>query len=129
MLLLLLLCRHPEVWPQPDAWLPQRWIPAEAAAAGLTTRSTSDRSGSGSSSKAQQPFLPFSTGPRGCIGRNYGLLQMVLSLAVLLGSGVRFELHAGQQGQLTFTKSMTLHVKGGIWLVPRVAVGVEVPGV
>jgi hypothetical protein len=47
---------------------------------------------------------------------------MVLGLSVLLGSGVRFELPAGEQGRpLPFTKSMTLHVKGGIWLVPRTA--------
>ncbi|PNH10813.1 Cytochrome P450 3A24, partial [Tetrabaena socialis] len=41
--------RHPAIWPAPDEWLPQRWPNA---------------------------FLPFGLGPRGCIGRNFALLNM-----------------------------------------------------
>jgi hypothetical protein len=118
--------RHPDIWPQPDSWLPQRWIPSEAAAAGLTTRtlggsnggSNGGSSGGGNASKGQPPFLPFSTGPRGCIGRSYALLQMVLTLAVLLGSGVRWGLAPGHQ-EPQLVKSMTMHVNGGVWLVPH----------
>lgn len=110
------------MWPQPNDWLPQRWIPAEAAAAGLTTRNignSDSSSGSSNSSKAQQPFLPFSTGPRGCIGRNYAMLQMVLTLAVLLGSGVRFGRVPGAP-PVEFVKSMTMHSEKGVWLVPHI---------
>ena len=97
------------MWPQPDAWLPQRWLPDEATAQGLTTR--------GSSSSKAQPFLPFSTGPRGCIGRNYALLQMVLTMAVLLGSGIRFVETAGQP-PIELAKGMTMKAKQGVWLAP-----------
>lgn len=104
-------CRHPDFWPDPTSWRPERWIPAEATAAGLSTRSVSD------GSKAQ-PFLPFSTGPRSCIGRNYAMLQMVITMGVLLGFGIRFQ--SAGQGPLELVKSMTMHAKQGIWLTPCV---------
>jgi cytochrome P450 len=112
VVLLLLLHRHPDIWPEADVWLPQRWVPAEAEAAGLAPHILS------SSSRSQQPFLPFSSGPRGCIGRNYALLQMVLTVAVLLGSGLRFR--PGGQARLQYVKGLTMHAKGGIWLTPYI---------
>lgn len=96
--------RHPDIWPQAEEWLPQRWMP-EGAAAGLAP-------------KAKNAFLPFSTGARSCIGRSYAMLQMVLATAVLLGQGIRFTTLPGRQQPPRLAKSLTMYAEDGVWLVP-----------
>jgi cytochrome P450 len=99
--------RHPEIWPQPNAWLPQRWLP-EGAAQGLAP-------------KAKNAFLPFSTGARSCIGRSYAMLQMVLSMAVLLGRGIRLGFAEATSGkELVLAKGLSMYAESGVWLVPVV---------
>jgi cytochrome P450 len=98
--------RHPEIWPQPDAWLPQRWLP-EGAAQGLVP-------------KAKNAFFPFSTGVRSCIGRSYAMLQMVLTVAVLLGRGIQFRLEDGSSRELWLVKGLSMYAEDGVWLVPTV---------
>eukprot|EP00882_Tetradesmus_deserticola_P030523 GHRQ01034313.1.p2 GENE.GHRQ01034313.1~~GHRQ01034313.1.p2 ORF type:complete len:103 (-),score=32.00 GHRQ01034313.1:295-603(-) len=97
--------RHRDIWPQPNAWLPQRWLP-EGVDQGLAP-------------KSKNAFLPFSTGPRSCIGRSYAMLQMVLSMAVLLGRGIRFRFaeEAGRR-ELLVAKGLSMYAEGGVWLVP-----------
>lgn len=56
----------PQYWEQPESFDPERFTKANE--------------------KLQTPFahLPFGAGPRGCIGGNYALLQMLMILSVLL---------------------------------------------
>ncbi len=56
----------PQYWEQPETFDPERFAKAKE--------------------KLQTPFshLPFGAGPRGCIGGNYAMLQMLMILSVLL---------------------------------------------
>ncbi len=56
----------PQYWEQPESFDPERFAKAKE--------------------KLQTPFshLPFGAGPRGCIGGNYAVLQMLMILSVLL---------------------------------------------
>jgi cytochrome P450 len=54
-------CRHPDFWPRPFEFLPERWLPSNIKALG-----------------PQHPdaFVPFSAGSRSCIGRYFAMLEM-----------------------------------------------------
>jgi cytochrome P450 len=56
----------PEYWENPESFVPERFTKANE--------------------KLHQPFtyLPFGAGPRGCIGGNYAMLQILMILSVLL---------------------------------------------
>ncbi len=57
--------RDPVVFPEPDSYIPERWL--------------------GESGKALQPyFLAFSAGARGCIGRNISYLEQTVVMGTLL---------------------------------------------
>lgn len=58
--------RDPEVYEQVETFLPERFSPSAIA-----TRNAF-------------AFIPFSAGPRNCIGQRYAMLQMKLFLATLL---------------------------------------------
>jgi cytochrome P450 len=55
--------RHPSFWDRPDAFEPERWM-------------EEDR-------RPRFAFMPFSGGPRQCIGNNFAILEAVLILATL----------------------------------------------
>ncbi|MFL5369270.1 MAG: cytochrome P450 [Myxococcales bacterium] len=55
--------RHPSFWERPDAFEPERWA-------------EEDR-------RPRFAFMPFSGGPRQCIGNNFAILEAVLILATL----------------------------------------------
>ncbi|KAF5239780.1 hypothetical protein FOXYS1_15480, partial [Fusarium oxysporum] len=67
-------CLHhsPEFYPEPFKFLPERWIVDEKNESGVSVESVA---------LAQSAFMPFSTGPRGCIGKNLAYLEMSLVLA------------------------------------------------
>ena len=58
--------RHPAYWDRPDDFLPERWADPEAE-----------------KKRPRFAYLPFSGGPRQCIGNNFALMEAVLVLAVL----------------------------------------------
>lgn len=63
---LVLLHRLPEHWERPDAFVPERWLDAEA--------------------EKRRPkflYLPFSGGPRQCIGNQFSMMESALILATL----------------------------------------------
>jgi cytochrome P450 len=62
----LILHRHPAYWPEPDSFRPERFLDAEAERA-----------------RPRFAFLPFSGGPRQCIGNGFALMEAVLVLATL----------------------------------------------
>lgn len=62
----LVLHRHPEYWDEPDAFHPERWADVEAQ-----------------KKKPRFAYIPFSAGPRQCIGNAFSLMESVLVLATL----------------------------------------------
>lgn len=77
----LVLHRHPAFWDRPDDFAPERWQDAEAERR-----------------RPRFAFMPFSAGPRQCIGSGFAVLEAVLVLATLaqrfaprLADGYRLE--------------------------------------
>lgn len=60
-----LLHRHPAYWESPDAFLPQRFAPEQDAR------------------RHRYAYLPFSAGPRHCIGESFAMAEMLIHLAVV----------------------------------------------
>jgi cytochrome P450 len=61
-----LLHRRPDLWPEPEKFDPSRWLPDAVRP------------------KSRCAFIPFSSGPRKCIGDGFALLEGQLVLATLL---------------------------------------------
>lgn len=57
--------RDPTIFPEPEKFVPERWLEKEAK-------------------EVQKYFIPFSTGARGCIGRNITYIEQHVLLASLL---------------------------------------------
>ena len=57
--------RHRKLWPNPDAFVPDRFLP------------------NGGAPPSRYAYVPFSIGPRICTGAAFGLLEAVLCLATL----------------------------------------------
>jgi cytochrome P450 len=62
----LVLHRHPSYWPRPDEFDPERWLVQE-----------------GERARPKFAFIPFSAGPRQCIGNHFSMMESVLILATL----------------------------------------------
>ncbi len=60
-----LLHRHRELWDRPDHFVPERFLPENAAA------------------RERYSYVPFSVGPRVCAGQAFGLTEAILCLATL----------------------------------------------
>lgn len=75
--------RDAELWPNPDAFDPSRWLPHAGDAPGAPPP------------RLAHPlaFLPFSVGPRNCVGSTFALLEARIILAVLV-SRLDWAIHA-----------------------------------
>ena len=62
----LILHRHPAYWERPDEFEPERWLDADAE-----------------KRRPRFAFIPFSAGPRQCIGNSFSMMESVLVLAML----------------------------------------------
>ena len=67
-----LLHRQRDFWPQPDAFMPERFF------------------GDAANTIPRHAWLPFGIGPRVCIGARFAMMEMVIVLACLLRK-LRFE--------------------------------------
>ncbi|KAI8466592.1 MAG: cytochrome P450 [Monoraphidium minutum] len=94
------LQRHEDFWPRPLEWLPERWLPGDAADL---------------APHADKAFMPFTVGPRSCIGRYFAQLELNVLLAVLL-TRVSFAPAPGFQAESR--ANFTLSSKDGVMLVP-----------
>jgi cytochrome P450 len=72
-----LLHRKPSLWVQPDAFVPDRFMP-------------------GAPKPPRHAYIPFSTGPRICTGQHLGLAEATICLAALAGR-FRFTLEPGTE--------------------------------
>ncbi|KAF9445140.1 cytochrome P450 monooxygenase CYP63 [Macrolepiota fuliginosa MF-IS2] len=119
----LLTQRNPALWgADADEFRPERWLDAE-----LQTRVNANPG----------MYMPFSCGPRVCIGKNYAYNEMTYFLVRLLQQFDRFELalecqpegslppqewkEEGRRGRQRDEKiwpaaALTLFIKGGLWV-------------
>ncbi len=68
--------RHPAFWDRPEAFSPERFEPAAARG------------------RHKYAYLPFSAGPRMCVGNHFTMIEAQLALAVI-AQRFRFDLHPG----------------------------------
>ena len=59
--------RNPRVFPNPELFLPQRWLEPDA----MTT-------------EAKMLFMPFSSGTRACLGKSLAMMELKLITATLV---------------------------------------------
>ncbi|RKL22163.1 hypothetical protein BFJ72_g14729 [Fusarium proliferatum] len=83
-------CIHhnPDIYPEPFKFRPERWIVDENAERGVSSASVC---------LAESAFMPFSAGPRGCVGKNLAYLEMSLALAKVV---YHFEIHRDNNSNL-----------------------------
>ncbi|MCA9716669.1 MAG: cytochrome P450 [Myxococcales bacterium] len=87
------LHRLPTLWDNPEAFDPERFAPARAAA------------------RHRYAYVPFAAGPRTCIGNAFAMMEATLLLAVLL-QRYRLELVPGQT--ITPDPGITLRPRGAV---------------
>ena len=85
------LHRHPDFWPHPEQFLPERWL-------------GSDRPGSRSA------YRPFGAGPRACVGLHFASVEGLLLLALIAR---RYDLQLAQ-ASVEPQFMVTLRPKGGL---------------
>ena len=93
-----ILHRTEEFWPQPDVFDPDRFSP---------DRYDADQ---------ESAFIPFSLGPRRCIGEYFAMLEMKINLALLVP---RFEMQALAEEAPPLDLGINLRSKGSIMLAAR----------
>lgn len=93
--LIYLIHRHPAFWPEPDRFLPERFL---AQPAGGTTTAA---------------WLPFGLGSRKCVGQDLALVEMKLILITLLQ---RYHLAPHTPHHPGIQLAMTLKPRQDLWL-------------
>uniref|UniRef100_A0A8C5EDN4 Leukotriene-B(4) omega-hydroxylase 2-like n=1 Tax=Gouania willdenowi TaxID=441366 RepID=A0A8C5EDN4_GOUWI len=86
---------NPAVWTNPDEFNPLRFDPAN-----MTSRSS-------------HAFIPFSSGPRNCIGQKFALAELRVVVALTL---IRFNLTFGGEGGVRRLPQLVMRAEGGLWL-------------
>lgn len=85
------LHRHPDFWPDPERFLPERWLDRHRPA-------------------ARCAYVPFGAGPRACVGMHFAAIEGPLLLALI---GRRYDLRLAQE-TVESELMVTLRPKGGI---------------
>lgn len=91
-----LLHRHPNIWDDPEAFRPERFLPG----------------GPGRIAPAREGFIPFGAGPRQCIGRDFAYVESVLMLSSIVA---RFSLEFPDGHRLPAAEPLvTMRPVGGV---------------
>jgi enediyne biosynthesis protein E7 len=93
LLCLFTLHRHPDFWDNPEQFDPERFSAGQAAG------------------RAPFAYLPFGTGPRTCLGKRFGLTEIMLVLAVLAS---RFRMEAIPNHRVEIKASLSLYPRNGL---------------
>ncbi len=88
-----LLHRHPDHWPNPEGFDPDRFLPEPVAA------------------RARCAFLPFGAGPRQCVGERFAMMEAKLVVAMVVQ---RYRLELEPHQTLAFDPSVTLRPRDGV---------------
>lgn len=88
-----LLHRHRKLWPEPDAFIPERFLPGSGQA------------------PPRYAYVPFSIGPRICTGAAFGLTEAVICLATL---AARFRLRLRPGHEVMPVCRLSLRPGGGL---------------
>jgi cytochrome P450 len=91
------LHRMPQYWPDPEAFMPERWADESVK-------------------RPKCAYIPFSSGPRKCIGDGFALMEAVLLLATIL-QRTHLELVPGQQ--VVPEPLITLRPKHGVKVIAK----------
>ncbi len=85
-----LIQRHKKFWKDPDHFIPERFMP-------------------GAEKPQKFTYLPFSVGPRVCLGKSFGITESVLAIAII---AQRFRLSLAPETEVTHECRLTLRPKG-----------------
>lgn len=93
--------RLEHVYPEPEKFIPERW----------TSENCEERN--------PYAFLPFSAGPRNCIGHRFAILEMKTVMSTIIRSYRLLPIPGKTEIEPLFR--ITLRAKGGLWvrLEPR----------
>ena len=92
------LHRNPDVWEDPDTFKPERW----------------DRDGPiPTEQNTDFKYVPFSGGPRKCVGDQFALMEAQVIMAMMLRR-FSFELVPGRE--IGLTTGATIHTKDGLYV-------------
>jgi cytochrome P450 len=87
--------RHPDFWPEPERFCPERFTPAQGAA------------------RHRFAYLPFGEGPRVCIGKPFALMEMQLALATIAQA---YSLRLLAERPVVPHLATTLQPRDGLWM-------------
>ncbi|KAJ8390675.1 hypothetical protein AAFF_G00100550 [Aldrovandia affinis] len=85
---------NPDIWPNPEVYDPSRFDQEN------------------SKNRPSLAFIPFSAGPRNCIGQNFAMAEMRVVVALTLR---RFLVTPGK-GEVRRLSELILRAEGGLWL-------------
>jgi cytochrome P450 len=87
--------RHPDFWPAPEQFCPERFTPDRVAG------------------QHRGAYFPFGAGPRQCIGKPFALLEMSLILGTIAQA---YNLRLITERAVIPHLSTTLQPRGGLWM-------------
>jgi cytochrome P450 len=96
--------RHPQFWPNPETFDPERFTPEREA------------------KRHRYAYFPFGRGPRACIGSHFAMLEATIALAMIVR---RYELQAERPTLELDTSAVTLRPARAVPIVALAAASAE----